>query len=252
MTWLTPKFPRRAPDVQVEEDDRSHRVLPLHDDLPTRRIPYITILLVAANVAAFAWQVTVAGMERSVLEGGVIPYEILTLQDTWPRDLLPPPFTILTAMFLHGGLGHLGSNLLFLWIFGNNVEDVMGRLRFAGFYLACGVAAAGVQVFASAAAGNVEAPMVGASGAIAGVLAAYLRLFPGARVLTLAFVFLVWLPAWLVLGLWILTQIVAVLSGGAPGVALFAHIGGFATGWVLVDRFLPPRLRRDSGLPPRP
>ncbi|MGB8930157.1 MAG: rhomboid family intramembrane serine protease [Anaeromyxobacteraceae bacterium] len=228
-------------------------MLPLHDDLPTRRVPVITVILVAMNVAAFAWQVFGAGMERSILEGGVIPYEILTFQDPWPRALVPPPFTILTAMFLHGGLGHLGSNLLFLWIFGNNVEDVMGRLRFTGFFLACGVAAALAQVLASAASGNVEAPMVGASGAIAGVLAAYLRLFPGARVLTLAFVFLVWLPAWLVLGLWILTQILSVLSGGAPGVALFAHIGGFATGWVLVERFLPRgRLRRDSIVPPQP
>jgi membrane associated rhomboid family serine protease len=228
-------------------------VLPLHDDLPTRRVPVVTVILVALNVAAFAWQVFGDGMERSILEGGVIPYEILTFQDTWPRALVPPPFTILTAMFLHGGLGHLGSNLLFLWIFGNNVEDVMGRVRFAGFYFACGIAAALVQVFASAASGNVEAPMVGASGAIAGVLAAYLRLFPGARVLTLAFVFLVWLPAWLVLGLWIVTQILAVLSGGSPGTALFAHIGGFAAGWLLVGRFLPSeRPPRDSSVGPRP
>jgi membrane associated rhomboid family serine protease len=219
-------------------------VLPLHDDLPTRRTPAVTWALIALNAAAFAWQVTGDGIQRSVLEGGVIPFEILTLQDVWPRDLLPPPLTILTAMFLHGGLGHLGSNLLFLWIFGNNVEDVMGRRRFVVFYLVAGVAAALAQVFASAAAGNLDAPMVGASGAIAGVLAAYLRLFPSARVLTLAFVFLVWLPAWIVLGLWIVTQVFAVLSGGSPGVALFAHIGGFAAGWLLVEGFLPPGLRR--------
>jgi len=221
-------------------------VLPLHDDLPTRRTPVVTFLLIALNVAGFGWQLFGAGMERSILEGGAIPFEILTLQDVWPRDVVPPPLTILTAMFLHGGLGHLASNMLFLWIFGNNVEDAMGRRRFVVFYLVCGVAAALSQVFASAAAGQLEAPMVGASGAIAGILAAYLRLFPGARVLTLAFVFLVWLPAWLVLGLWIVMQVLAVISGGAPGVALFAHIGGFGAGWLLVARFLPPWLRRAS------
>jgi membrane associated rhomboid family serine protease len=217
-------------------------VLPLHDDLPTRRTPVVTWLLIALNAGAFAWQLLGAdGLARSVQEGGVIPYEILTFQDVWPRGLLPPPFTIFTAMFLHGGFAHLGSNLLFLWIFGNNVEDAMGRLRFAAFYLISGVAAALAQVLASAASGALDAPMVGASGAIAGVLAAYLRLFPGARILTLAFVFVVWLPAWVVLGLWILSQVLAVLGGGAPGVALFAHIGGFLTGWLLVERFVPPR-----------
>jgi membrane associated rhomboid family serine protease len=215
-------------------------VLPLHDDLPTRRTPIVTWALIALNVAAFAWQLLGDGIPRSVQEGGVIPFEILTFQDVWPRALVPPPFTILTAMFLHGGFAHIGGNLLFLWIFGNNVEDTMGRLRFVGFYLLSGVAAALVQVFASAASGWLEVPMVGASGAIAGVLAAYLRLFPGARVLTLAFVFVVWLPAWVVLGLWIASQVLAVVGGGAPGVALFAHIGGFATGWLLVGRFVPP------------
>jgi membrane associated rhomboid family serine protease len=224
-------------------------VLPLHDDLPTRRTPVVTWLLIALNAGAFAWQLLGEGLPRSVQEGGVIPFEILTLQDVWPRALVPPPFTIFTAMFLHGGLGHLGSNLLFLWIFGNNVEDTMGRGRFTAFYLVSGVAAALAQVVASAASGALDAPMVGASGAIAGVLAAYLRLFPGARVLTLAFVFVVWLPAWIVLGLWILSQVLAVLGGGAPGVALFAHIGGFAAGWLLVKRFLPPHLRTTAIAP---
>lgn len=224
--------------------DKYHRVLPLHDDLPTRRTPVVTLLLLALNAGAFAWQVLGPGLERSVLRGGVIPFEILTLQDVWPRALVPPPLTVLSAMFLHGGIGHLGSNLLFLWIFGNNVEDVMGRGRFIAFYLVSGVAAALAQVLASAATDGLQVPMVGASGAIAGVLAAYLRLFPGARVLTLAFVFLVWLPAWVVLGLWIVAQVVAALSGGAPGVALFAHIGGFGAGWMLVWKFMPPRVVR--------
>jgi membrane associated rhomboid family serine protease len=224
-------------------------VLPLRDDLPTRRTPVVTLTLVAVNVAAFLWQIGVEGLQRSVLVGGVIPYEILTFQDVWPRDLVAPPLTIFTGMFLHGGFGHLASNLLFLWIFGNNVEDVLGRGRYLAFYLSCGVLAALAQVLASAAGGYLDAPMVGASGAIAGVLAAYLRLFPGARILTLAFVFLVWLPAWLVLGIWIVTQVLAVLSGGAPGVALFAHLGGFLAGWLMLLPFLPPwiRARRRAG-----
>jgi membrane associated rhomboid family serine protease len=216
-------------------------VLPLHDDLPTRRTPIVTWALIALNVAAFAWQLLGDGIPRSVQEGGVIPFEILTFQDVWPRALVPPPFTILTAMFLHGGFAHIGGNLLFLWIFGNNVEDAMGRRRFLAFYLLTGVAAALSQVLASAATGSLDLPMVGASGAIAGVLAAYLRLFPGAKILTLAFIFVVWLPAWIVLGIWIVGQVLAVLEGGAPGVALFAHIGGFATGWLLVWRFVPLR-----------
>jgi len=223
-------------------------VIPLHDDLPIRRTPVVTWLLLALNVGAFAWQLLGDGIPRSVQEGGVIPYEILTFQDVWPRDLVPPPLTVFTAMFFHGGLAHLGSNLLFLWIFGNNVEDAMGRPRFVAFYLLCGVAAAIVQVLASAASGSLEVPMVGASGAIAGILAAYLRLFPGARILTLAFVFVVWLPAWIVLGLWILGQLLSVVGGGVPGVALFAHIGGFAAGWLLVRRLVPPGAER-AGLP---
>ena len=107
-------------------------MLPLHDDLRTQRTPIVTWALIALNAGAFAWQLLGDGIPRSVQEGGVIPYEILTFQDVWPRALVPPPLTILTAMFLHGGFAHLGGNLLFLWIFGNNVEDTMGRLRFVG------------------------------------------------------------------------------------------------------------------------
>src|SRR6185369_2330341 len=127
--------------------------------------------------------------------GGAIPYEILTFHDVRPLDLVAPPFTILTSMFLHGGLMHVGGNMLFLWIFGNNVEDVLGRGRFVVFYLACGVAAAIAQVGVTA----LGVPMVGASGAIAGVLAAYMVLFPRARVLTLVpiffFIRLIYVPA---------------------------------------------------------
>jgi membrane associated rhomboid family serine protease len=214
-------------------------VIPLKDDNPTERTPVVTYALVAANVLAYVWQVE-TGLELSALRGGAIPYEILTLQDVWPRALVPPPFTILTSMFLHGGLVHLGFNMLSLWIFGNNVEDALGRVRYALFYVVAGIAAALAQTVASAAAGAVEIPMVGASGAIAGVLAGYLVLFPHSRVLTAViivfFVRLVYLPARFFIGAWFAIQLFSALfvrsQGG--GVAFFAHVGGFVAGFLLV------------------
>jgi rhomboid family protein len=212
-------------------------VIPLKDDTPVERTPVVTIALIALNVVAFLWELGI-GLDTAALRGGAIPYEILTLQDVWPRDVVPPPFTILTSMFLHGGFVHIASNMLFLWIFGNNVEDALGRARFVVFYVVCGIAAALVQVVASATVGTIETPMVGASGAIAGVLAAYMVLFPRARVLTLVWVFffirLVSVPAGFFIGIWFALQVLSVFFGGAPGVAVFAHIGGFVAGWLLV------------------
>ena len=214
-------------------------MIPLKDDTPTERFPLVTVGLIAANALAFLWQLDV-GLEFSALRGGAIPFEILTFQDVYPPDVVPPPFTILTSMFLHGGWLHIGFNMLTLWIFGNNVEDALGRARFLGFYLVSGVVAALVQTLASAMSGDAEVPMVGASGAIAGVLAGYLVLFPYARVLTaiviVIFVRLVYLPARLFIIGWFVLQVIAVLFGGSPGggVAFFAHIGGFIAGFVLV------------------
>jgi membrane associated rhomboid family serine protease len=205
-------------------------VIPLKDDLPTERTPLVTYALIASNLVAFAWQVSV-GLDLSAQRGGAIPYEILTLRDVEWRDLVPPPFTIVTSMFLHVGIVHVGLNMLTLWLFGNDVEDALGRLRYLCFYLLTGVAAALAQTVASAATGDVLVPMVGASGAIAGVLAAYLVLFPGARV----HIWFVRLLARLFILGWFGLQILAVLLGGAPGgVALFAHIGGFVSGLLLV------------------
>ncbi len=219
-------------------------MIPLKDDTPLERTPVVTFALIALNTAAFLWQIGVAGLDASVLRGGAIPYEILTFRDVWPPDVVPPPFTIFTSMFLHGGFLHVGMNMLFLWIFGNNVEDALGRVRFVFFYLACGLAAALAQTVASAVAGQVDVPMVGASGAIAGILAAYMVMFPGARVLTLVviviFIRLVYLPAAFFIGLWFVMQVLAVFFGGSPGVAVFAHIGGFVAGWLLV-RFMGRR-----------
>ncbi len=230
-------------------------MIPLKDDNPLERTPVLTILFIAINVFAFLWQIdawslpaaaaagvnpfdfAAARLGESVLRGGAIPYEILSLSDIELRDIVPPPLTIFTSMFLHGGLGHIASNMLFLWIFGNNVEDALGRARFVAFYLASGVAAALAQTVASAATGDALVPMVGASGAIAGVLAAYLVLFPRSRVLTFVlfpFFRLVPVPASFFIGLWFVMQVLTVLLGGARGVAVFAHLGGFVAGYLLV------------------
>jgi membrane associated rhomboid family serine protease len=213
-------------------------VIPLKDDNPTERTPVITFALIAANAVAFFWQLFVVGLEQSVLRGGAIPYEILTFQDVEWRAIVPPPFTIATSMFLHGGIGHIAMNMLTLWIFGNNVEDALGRGRFLAFYLLSGVAAALAQTVAAAMSGDALVPMVGASGAIAGVLAAYLVLFPHARVLTLlvvvVFVRLAHVPAGWFIGFWFFLQILSVVLGGDPGVAFMAHVGGFVAGYLLV------------------
>lgn len=227
-------------------------MIPLRDDNPVDRTPVVTYALVLANVLVFLWQLGVPGtleapdllaamgahLQRTVVRGGAIPYEILTLHDISPRDLVPPPFTILTSMFLHGGPLHLAFNMLFLWIFGNNVEDALGRVRYLFFYVLCGIAAALAQVAFSVSPEAQLAPMVGASGAIAGVLAAYVVLFPRARVLTLVVVFvfirLVPLPAGWFIGIWFAGQLLSVFLGANTGVAFFAHIGGFVAGFILV------------------
>ncbi len=214
-------------------------MIPLKDDIELVRAPLLTLGLIGANLLAFAWQVLVPGLPLSTQQGGAIPYEILTFVDVPPADLVPPPFTILTSMFLHGGLGHIAGNMLFLWVFGRAVEVALGPGRFAAFYLASGVAAALSQTVLSALTGDVLTPMVGASGAIAGVLAAYLVLFPRARVLTVVpiffFIRLIYLPAFFFIGAWFVLQLVSAALGGAGGgIAFFAHVGGFLAGLALV------------------
>jgi membrane associated rhomboid family serine protease len=227
-------------------------VIPLRDDNPIDRTPIVTYALVLANVLAFCWQIGLprvlgaddllgamsAHLQASILRGGAIPFEILRLHDVYPRDIVPPPFTILTSMFLHGGPLHLAFNMLFLGIFGNNVEDALGRRRFLLFYVLCGIVAAFAQVAFSLSVEAQKAPMVGASGAIAGVLAAYVVLFPRARVHTLVVIFvfirIVPLSAGWFIGIWFAGQLLSVFLGANSQVAFFAHIGGFVAGFVLV------------------
>lgn len=215
-------------------------MIPLRDDNPTTLRPLVTISLIAACTLVFLWQLSLgAAAERIVQMMGAIPAH-LTGHRAVSATALPVPLTIITSMFLHGGLMHLAGNMLYLWIFGNNVEDAMGHFRFAMFYLLCGMGAVVTQTLTSPIS---MIPMIGASGAISGVLGAYLLLYPHARVLVLIplgiLTRIVKLPAMVVLGFWFAIQILsAVVSDpDQPGVAFAAHAGGFLSGLLLILLF---------------
>jgi rhomboid family protein len=231
-------------------------MFPYKDENPTERPSVITVAIIAANVLAFIL-VQGAGAEgplaHSVCNLGLIPGEILhTAKPGSGVELAPgmlcqveatPKYwTVLTSMFMHGGWFHLIGNMVFLWVFGNNIEDVMGHGKFLIFYLLCGTAAAAAQTFINPSS---VVPMVGASGAISGVLGAYLLLYPRVRVHTLIilpiYITTVALPAWVMLGYWILLQVLSGLASLSElekgGVAFFAHVGGFVAGLLLVRLF---------------
>jgi rhomboid family protein len=217
-------------------------MIPLRDNLPTRRAPVVTLLLIGINAYAFLrvfWLGSYIG-QRYLLYYGLIPCSLTGSCQVTGRAF-SPEVTLLTSMFVHAGFFHFAGNMLYLWIFGNNVEDAMGRVRFLLFYLLCGCGAAYAQILMGPAS---RIPMVGASGAVSGVLGAYLLLFPHARVLTLIPLgFLPWFVefrAVFVLGFWIVVQLLNgfltfAYEGG--GVAWFAHIGGFVVGCVLIGLF---------------
>ncbi|HZL04623.1 MAG TPA: rhomboid family intramembrane serine protease [Coriobacteriia bacterium] len=226
-------------------------MIPLRDDNPTRRFPFVTVLLIVANLAIFLYEASLsdAALNAFIATWGLVPARLLA----HPGDA-GQLTTLLTSMFLHGGWLHVLGNMLYLWIFGNNIEDRLGHVGFTLFYLAAGVAAAFAQV---AASGSVDIPTIGASGAIAGILGAYLVLYPGAAVVTLIpiffFIEVARVPAFLVIGFWFLLQLgngVASLGDiSSGGVAWFAHIGGFALGLVVAalvalwERAQRPRYR---------
>ncbi len=221
-------------------------MIPLKNDVQRDRPPLVTIALIAANVMVFAWQLGVGPSSVDVF--GAVPRAIAFSRTARALSPLPwPPLTLLTSMFLHGGFLHLGGNMLFLWIFGGNVEDRLGHVGYLVFYLLCGLCAGVTQVAADPAS---RLPMIGASGAIAGVLGAYFLLFPTSRVLTLVLVFffvrLVYLPAVLFLGIWLLVQLLSLPAGMQQGVAFAAHVGGFVAGLLFVWIFggTRPRPRR--------
>jgi membrane associated rhomboid family serine protease len=213
-------------------------MLPLRDNVPTRSKPVVTLALIAANVLVWVLY-QLPNLERSVDELAYHPCEV---ENSCPQIGQDWPLTAFTSMFMHGSWLHLLGNMLFLWIFGNNVEDALGKVRFLLFYLVGGFAATALQSFVTLGyASDLEAtiPNVGASGAVSAVLGAYLLLLPRAKVLTIIFFILREVPAVLFLGLWFLFQL---LEGSASvahpeaggGVAFFAHIGGFVFGFLVV------------------
>jgi membrane associated rhomboid family serine protease len=217
-------------------------MIPLRDDNPSRSTPFVTIGFIVACVLVFLWELSLgAAAESAIYALGVIPAVLLGNVQLPPElQLVPPAATIFTSMFMHGGWMHLIGNMLYLWIFGDNVEDSMGHARFVVFYVLCGIAAVFAQALPEPSS---QIPMIGASGAISGVLGAYLLLHPQARVLVaVPFGFILHtmrLPAGLVLALWFALQLIsnAMAAPGQGGVAFRAHIGGFIAGMVLVPLF---------------
>ncbi len=235
-------------------------MIPLRDDNPTNTTPFVTVSLIVACTLVFFYEFSLGPQagQLFVYRYGAIPAVIFGRESLPPEVMaVPASFTLITSMFLHGGLLHLIGNMLYLWIFGNNIEDAMGHVRFLLFYLVCGVIAA--MSHAMLDPGSVM-PMIGASGAISGVLGAYLLLYPRARVLVLIPLgFLFWrmyVPAGFVLGFWFVFQLLSgavSVGGGGGGVAWFAHIGGFLAGMFLIGffkrrsvRFFNPAPRRSS------
>ena len=242
-------------------------MFPLKDNIPTDRTAFVTIALIAINVIVYFILQTKGGIfsgpsDSGVVDYGAIPYEVTHpgkgcaiageqiacegqpgVSATAP-DQPPTIMTLFSSMFMHGSILHLGGNMLFLWIFGNNVEDSMGRVKFIAFYLLGGLAALAGQIIIEPSA---AVPTIGASGAVAAVLGGYILLYPRARVVTLIFIVffftIIELPAMLILGFWFLQQVafgyfdLANPAGGGGGVAYFAHIGGFLFGLVAIKLF---------------
>ncbi len=229
-------------------------MIPFKDNVPSRRFPVITVMLILANVAAFLYEMS---LPSEVLDDFFFSYGIVPSKLQLGGQSAIPLFayigiSLVTSMFLHGGIIHLLGNIWFLWIFGDNVEDRMGPLRFLFFYLLCGVLAGGAHVLFNLTS---RIPTIGASGAVAGVLGAYLISYPLARVSTLLPLLIIWpvveLPALLLLGFWFSVQLfngtfsIGAASGMTGGVAWWAHIGGFLSGVILIWLFAREPARRD-------
>jgi len=211
--------------------------IPLKDENPTQRFPVVTVVLIALNVLVFLYQIfSPEGLQYSIYRMGAIPYEITHFTTISQLPRISPPLTLLTSLFLHGSFLHLFGNMLYLWIFGNNIEDFLGPFRYILFYLLSGLGASLVHIIFHPSS---MIPMIGASGAIAGVLGAYFLLYPGARVITLVFFWILPVPAFFILGLWFVAQVMNIGIGG--GVAWFAHVGGFLIGVALIRIYVKRR-----------
>ena len=229
-------------------------MIPLKDENPSRSFPFVNLFLILANISVFIYQnfFVPGGAKTLFFQLGCIPYEFSHFVDLNPSALVPVPLTILTAMFLHGGWIHILSNMLFLWIFGDNIEDTLGHFKYLAFYILCGLIASFFHIFTNL---NSQVPTIGASGAIAGVMGAYMVLFPKARIKTLLilgiFIQVVKIPAIIMLGYWILIQVLSVFaefgSSIGSGIAWFAHIGGFIAGFFLIMVIKRPKKRSYRG-----
>lgn len=224
-------------------------MIPFRDNIPSRRFPIWTVTIIAVNALVFLYEISLPSryLDQLIFHFGLIPARFLDLSDGFTSGIRSSTVPFFTSIFLHAGWMHLIGNMWYLWIFGDNVEDRLGRPRFIFFYLACGVLASLTHFLFNP---DSLLPSVGASGAIAGVLGAYLVTFPRARVLTLLPIFIFWqiieLPAMLVLGFWFLMQLlsgtatIALSSQTSGGVAWWAHIGGFLAG-IFLMKVLQPR-----------
>lgn len=207
-------------------------MIPVKDNIPTRKIPIVNYLLIMINIIVFIYELTLSRKELEVFfySFGLLPLDIIYLN--WQN--------LITSMFVHGGFAHIFGNILFLYVFGDNVEDALGKLRYLILYIGSGLGAAVLQSFVNILAGNLTTPMIGASGAISGILAAYVKLYPEAKILTIIppFIFFTFiLPAWFFVGYWFFIQVLYALliPSTTGGIAWYAHIGGFITGWFLIN-----------------
>jgi len=221
-------------------------MFPYKDDNPSNTFPVVTITIIVLNIVVFILQMLSSADGRQIVYAyGAIPHNIVTMQATQP---IHPTFTLFTSMFMHGGLFHIFGNMLYLWIFGNNIEDRLGHIRFILFYLFCGIAAAVSHALITPSS---TVPMIGASGAISGVFGAYLLLFPYARIHTVIFlgffVQTIQIPALIVIGFWAIIQVVNGLTAqvvqNQGGIAWFAHVGGFIAGLFTIKLWQPRRSR---------
>jgi membrane associated rhomboid family serine protease len=240
-------------------------MIPISDNIPVRTKPYVCYAVLIINIVVFLVdRVLPHGPLGNLWQFAMVPYSvvhgvsiapmiesgrIVGFQQAPGLGLQPQWLTIFTSMFMHGGFMHIGGNMLYLWIFGNNIEDVLGHVRFLVFYLVCGALAAMAHILFNIGS---PVPTVGASGAIAGVLGAYLILFPTARVKTLVLIWFIWdyveIPAIILLGIWFASQILNLggSAGSSGGVAYWAHIGGFIAGVILIKLMAPRNRRRQQ------
>ncbi len=222
-------------------------MIPVRDVNPSRSFPVVNVSIIALCTLIWLYEWSLTKEIVMTLMGPARAFEVFISQyGLIPKELLERPYTLITHMFLHGGWFHIIGNMWFLWVFGDNVEDRLGRGRYIAFYITAGLGAALTQTFISLLFGGGDVPMVGASGAVSGVLGAYLRLYPHAKVLALVPIFIIFtfmeLPAAIFIGFWFMIQVVNGLISlpfiGTGGVAWYAHIGGFIVGYLLIGKFL--------------